>query len=123
MWRRLFISLIFISLLVHISDAKINDCEQVAKEYAARYHMGITFVQFVDPDGAYIFDGKNGAHILNTKIIQGHRYYFDFSIQSGAVILNSKEAVVEYYKEHRGYDNEVYNIGVDTVPFPIQWDD
>lgn len=110
-------------LMVISADAKINDCETIAQDYAEEFNMNIVWVQYLNSNGAYIFDGKNGAHILNSKVIKGKRYYFDFSIQSYAsVIFNSKEEVSQFYKDKSGYDNEVYVIGIDNIPFSTYWD-
>jgi len=113
----------FMSLMVISAEAKINDCEEVSRSNADKYSMGIVWIQYLDANGAYIFDGKNGAHIINSKVLNGKRYYFDFSSPaSEALIFNSKTEVNEYYKMAAGYDNEIYIIGVDNIPFSTYWD-
>jgi len=110
-------------MLISSSSAKINDCEQVAKENQIKFHTELVFVMNLQEDGAYIFDDKNNAHILNSKIINGKRYYFDFSNQAyESLIFNSKEEASKFYEEITGHKNEVYIIGVDFVPFPIHWE-
>jgi len=113
----------FMSLMVIAADAKINDCEEVSRLNADKYSMGLVWIQYLDTNGAYIFDGKNGAHIINSKVLNGKRYYFDFSSPaSEALIFNSKTEVNEYYKMAAGYNNEIYIIGVDNIPFSTYWD-
>jgi len=112
----------FIGMMATIVDAKNNDCQNIAEEHAQSLHTDIVWIQYIDSNGAYIFDGKNGAHIINSKVIQGKRYYFDFSIQAyDSRIFNSKEEVSIFYKSVTGYDNEVYIVGLDNIPFNIQW--
>ena len=115
--------LAIMALMVTSAEAKINDCEEVSRLSVEKYSMGLVWIQYLDANGAYIFDGKNGAHIINSKVLNGKRYYFDFSSPaSEALIFNSKTEVNEYYKMAAGYENEVYIIGVDTIPFSTFWD-
>jgi len=118
----LYLFAISTSAVVYDYKAGINDCERQAKLEQYEHRGDLVFLQFLQENGARQITGEYQGHFLNSKIINGRRYYWEYSLLDNQyTIMNSKEAVYDWFFNKTGIKTELYIIGVDSNRPNIKW--
>jgi hypothetical protein len=101
-----------------------TNCELIAKYYAAKYHMELYIIVPLTDTGARM-EGQYATHMINSKVIDGHRYFFEFNDFAGMDrslsnnIFTSEEKVKNWYHGEYGKNSEIYSTS--NAPFNIIW--
>jgi hypothetical protein len=95
-----------------------KNCEPIARYYAEKYHTELYIIVPLQENGAAIM-GDYSFHMINSKIINGHRYYFEFNGFSGDNIFTNEQQVMDWYKISRNKNIEIYN--ANDIPYTVRW--
>ncbi len=95
-----------------------TNCEIIAKYYAQKYHMDIYIIVPLKENGALDLGNYNG-HIINSKTIDSHQYWFEFNGVSGTHIFTSKHDVIVWYHNMTGKNADVFD--TQHTPFQMIW--
>lgn len=95
-----------------------ENCELIAKYYQEKYDTELYIIMPLKDNGALDLGARTG-HIINSKIIDGHRYFFDFNEPQGNYIFTSEGQVMSWYYNHQGKKSEIFN--TQNTPFHMIW--
>ncbi len=95
-----------------------KNCELIARYYQEKYHTELYIIVPLKDNGA-LETGANKGHIINSKIVNGKRYFFEFNGVSGDNIFATEKEVKAWYKYRTGKDSSIYD--TQNTPFPMIW--
>jgi hypothetical protein len=95
-----------------------KNCEPIARYYAEKYHTELYIIVPLHENGAAIL-GDYSFHMINSKVIDGNRYYFEFNGISGDNIFTNEQQVMDWYKNSRNKNIEIYN--ANNIPYTVRW--
>jgi hypothetical protein len=95
-----------------------KNCEPIARYFAEKYNTELYILVPLQDNGAAIM-GDYSFHMINSKVIDGNRYYFEFNGISGNSIFTNEQHVMDWYKNSRNKNIEIYN--ANDIPYTVRW--